>query len=450
MPLSVGLVSLGCAKNLVDSEHMASVLCRAGVRLAASPARADVVLVNTCGFIGDAKAESLDAVLEACARKRSGACRAVIVTGCLIQRYRRDLPALLPEVDAFVGLDELEEIGRIVRRIERGERGIRAVGARPHRLFEPGAERVLLSGGPYAYLKIAEGCDHHCAFCAIPLIRGAYRSRTIPSLVREAEALLARGVRELNLISQDSTRYGKDLGGRTTLPNLLRALGRIGGQFWIRVLYGHPEHVTDALLEALGSLPQACRYLDLPVQHSHPDVLRAMGRAGSGRAVRALPARLRAALPGVTLRTTCLVGFPGETPGQFADLERYVEAAEFDHLGVFGYSREEGTRAHNLPRQVSPRVIRRRVDRLLRQQRAVVARKAAERIGQTDTVLLEVPGSGKVPRWTARAPSQAPEVDGVVLVGGVPRTARSGLFVRVRYTAQAAYDLRAEYTGSAD
>jgi ribosomal protein S12 methylthiotransferase len=445
-PLSVGFVSLGCAKNLVDSEHMATALRRAGVALARSPDEADVVLVNTCGFIGDAKEESLDAVFEACARKRRGLCRAVVVTGCLIQRYRRELPDLLPEVDAFVGLDELEEVGRVVRALEAGEKRVVAVGEHPRRVFEPGADRVLLSGGPFAYLKIAEGCNHRCAFCAIPMIRGPYRSRPVASVVREAERLLERGVRELNLISQDTTRYGHDLGGRATLPNLLRALGRLGGRFWVRLLYGHPAHVSDELLTTMGEVPQVCRYLDLPVQHSHPAVLRAMGRGGSAAAVRDLPVRLRAALPGVALRTTCLVGYPGETEAQFEALCRYVREARFDHLGVFGYSREEGTPAHGLRPQRRARTIGGRVDRLMRLQRRVVRQHGLERVGQEDTVLLEERAAQA--GWVGRAASQAPEVDGVVQVAGVPAAARAGQFVRVRYTAPDGYDLRAVWCGS--
>jgi ribosomal protein S12 methylthiotransferase len=334
----------------------------------------------------------------------------------------------------------------VVRALEAGETRVVAVGEHPRRVFEPGADRVLLSGGPFAYLKIAEGCNHRCAFCAIPMIRGPYRSRPVASVVREAERLLERGVRELNLISQDTTRYGHDLGGRATLPNLLRALGRLGGRFWVRLLYGHPAHVSDELLTTMGEVPQVCRYLDLPVQHSHPAVLRAMGRGGSAAAVHDLPVRLRAALPGVALRTTCLVGYPGETEAQFEALCRYVREARFDHLGVFGYSREEGTPAHGLRPQRRARTIGGRVDRLMRLQRRVVRQHGLERVGQEDTVLLEERAARA--GWVGRAASQAPEVDGVVQVAGVPAAARAGQFVRVRYTAPDGYDLRAVWCGS--
>jgi ribosomal protein S12 methylthiotransferase len=440
---SVGFISLGCAKNLVDSEHMASVLRAEGLALAPSPERADVIVINTCSFIGDAKRESIDAILAAGEHKRSGRCRAIVVAGCLTQRYRGDLRAALPEADAFIGLDQLDRIGGIVRRLARGERGVLDVSPTARRLFEPLPARLVLTGGPFAYLKIAEGCNHRCAFCAIPAIRGRQRSRPVPAIVREAEALLARGVRELNLIAQDVTAYGRDRNDGASLPRLLRALGRLGGQFWIRCLYAHPASVSDDLLDAMAAVPQVCRYLDVPVQHSHPDILRAMRRAGSAPAVRALPGRLRAALPGLALRTTCLVGFPGETDAHFADLLEYVREAEFDHLGVFTYSREEDTPAFALPRQVPAAVAARRRAALLAAQQASVRRKARARVGRSDTVLLTAPPARPGGAWTGRTAGQAPEVDGLTFVSRAGNAAASGAFCRVRFTAAAGYDLRA-------
>ena len=441
MAWSVGFVSLGCAKNLVDSEHMAGVLRAAGLVLARSPEEADVILVNTCGFIGDAKEESVDAILKACARKEAGLCRAVVVAGCLTQRYRRDLRAALPEVDAFLGLDQLDEIARIVRRVERGEHGILSVSATSRRLYNPAARRLVLTGGPFAYIKIAEGCNHRCAFCAIPGIRGRYRSRAMADLVREAEGLLAAGVRELNLISQDTTRYGCDLAGGVTLAGLVRELDRLGGRFWVRLLYGHPAHVDDALLEAMAGSRHVCPYLDIPIQHSAPAVLRAMRRAGGAEAVRALPGRVRTALPGGTLRTTCLVGFPGETRADFADLREFVGEAEFDHLGVFAYSREDHTPAHDLPAQVAPAVAGRRRAALMRVQQAIVGRRLASLKGREDTVLLIRPADGG--RWLARSARQAPDVDGVTWVSGLAASARAGDWVTIRYAGAEGYDLTA-------
>jgi ribosomal protein S12 methylthiotransferase len=442
-PLSVGFISLGCAKNLVDSEHMASVLRADGLRLAPSPEAADVILINTCSFIGDAKQESIDTILRACARKAEGRCRAVVVAGCLPQRYQRELQELLPEVDAFVGLDRLDAIARIVRRLARDGRAIYEVPRTARRRFSPPRSRVLLTGGPHAYLKIAEGCNHRCAFCAIPLIRGRYRSRRIADIVREAEDLLAHGIRELDLISQDTTAYGRDLHDDTSLPNLLRALGRIGGRFWIRVLYSHPSSVTEALLETMSAIPQVCHYLDVPIQHSHPTMLRAMQRAGSARAVRALTDRVRRVLPDVSLRTTCLVGFPGETETHFRDLLAYIRETEFDHLGVFAFSREENTPAYDLSGQVPLRTALARRDRLMRAQQAVVRRKAAGRVGQRDVVLLEKPRTAAGQSWVSRAAGQGPEVDGCVIVRAAGPESAAGQFIDVRYTRAADYDMLA-------
>jgi ribosomal protein S12 methylthiotransferase len=442
----VGFISLGCAKNLVDSEHMAGVLRAANIALAASPDAADIVLINTCGFIGDAKEESIDAILRACARKQAGGCRAVIVAGCLSQRYRADLQKAMPEVDAFLGLDQLEEIAAVVRRVQRGDRGILKVSRVARKVFSPLPTRLLFTGGPFAYLKIAEGCNHRCAFCAIPGIRGRYRSRTITDIAREAETLLAQGIRELNLISQDTTRYGHDLGDGTDLPALLNTLGKLGGQFWIRLLYGHPAHLTDRLLATMAAVPQVCRYLDIPVQHAHDEVLRAMHRAGGGAAVAAFPARARERLPGVTLRTTCLVGFPGETRDHFRRLSGYVAESRFDHLGVFVFSPEENTGAATLPDPVPLATARRRRSALMRLQQELAFGRLAGRLGAVEDALLL---TREGPIWTARLASQAPEVDGITRVRGVPQSARAGEFVKVRITATEGYDLLAS-AGIAD
>ncbi len=438
---SVGFISLGCAKNLVDSEHMATVLKAAQVRLAPSPEAADIILVNTCGFIGDAKEESIDAILRACALKQTGPCRAVIVAGCLIQRYRQQLQKALPEVDAFIGLDQLDEIASVVRRLEQGESGILQVSSVARKVFNPLPSRIILTGGPFAYIKIAEGCNHQCAFCAIPGIRGRYRSRTISSIVREAELLLGRGIRELDLISQDTTRYGHDLNGGVDLPRLLRALGKLGGRFWIRLLYGHPAHVSDKLLETMGEIPQVCRYLDVPIQHSHPEVLRSMKRAGGAAAVRDFPERARRLLPGVTLRTTCLVGFPGETAVHFNDLRAFIRETQFDHLGVFVFSPEENTVASGMPHQVAAGTASRRRAGLMEAQQEIAFRKASALKGGDDMVLLL--RAGRRGEWEARSAAQAPEVDGLIRVKGLDSSAKAGGFVPVRYTGVAGYDLRA-------
>lgn len=442
--VTVGIISLGCAKNLVDSQIMAGVLLSEQIEIAPTPEDADVILVNTCSFIQDARAESVAAILDACALRDEGRPRAVVVAGCLPQRYREELAASLPEVDAFVGLDDLEAIGRTVKRVSAGRETPFAIGTAPHRLYEPRLPALALTGGPFAYLKIGEGCNHPCAFCAIPSIRGAYRSRPVDALVRETEALLEAGVREINLISQDTTSYGRDLApAATDLARLLRALGDIGGDFWIRILYSYPSEVSDVLLGAMGEVAQVVPYIDIPIQHSHPDILRAMRRAETCRAVAALPERVREQLPGVTLRTTCLVGFPGEKRAHFAHLRDHVREARYDHLGAFAFSPEEGTVAEDLAQRPRPETARRRRGKLLALQQELVADRNAALVGCEDVALLEAPHDD-AGVWQGRTPRQAPEVDGVTVVRGVPAATEAGTFVSVRYTGCREYDLMAE------
>lgn len=453
-PGTIGFISLGCAKNLVDSEIMAARLMSAGWRLARAPEQAAIVIVNTCAFVRDAKVESLDAVFEACSWKKSGCCRAVIVAGCLPQRYRGELAKAIPEADAFIGLDAVGAIERVAARLARGERGIDAVAHPARAVIEPPAGRPVFTGAPYAYLKIAEGCNHGCRFCAIPGIRGRSRSRTIGNILAEAESLLASGARELNLIAQDVTAYGRDLGGGNTLPNLLRALGALGGRFWIRLLYGHPAGVSDELLDVMGATPQACRYLDIPIQHSHPAVLKAMGRPALPGGLPRLLRRIRGRLPGVVLRTTCLVGFPGETEEQFRHLLASVEDARFERLAAFAYSREEGTAAYDLPRQVPLRRALRRKDRLMRLQQRVAFKLAAERVGRQVEILIEKPrgrkhdnasrsGAKSRGNWIGRSRAEAPEVDGAVFLEARGPDARPGAMVQARLIAADGYDMLA-------
>ncbi len=451
--ISVGIISLGCAKNLVDSQIMAGVMLTENITIAAAPEEADVLLVNTCSFIHDAREESIAAILDACALRDEGHPRAVVVTGCLPQRYRRELADSLPEVDAFVGLDGLETIGSVIRTVAEGKGLPLDIPPASHRLYEPRLPALSLTGGPFAYLKIGEGCNHPCAFCAIPAIRGRHRSRPIDTLVAEAEALLASGIREINLISQDTTSYGRDIEGaglsgearraKPDLPALLRALGGIGGAFWIRILYGYPSQVTDAVLDAMGEVEQVVPYLDIPVQHSHPDILKAMRRAGTAQAVQHLPARVRKRLPGATLRTTCLVGFPGETREHFAHLLDYVRQARYDHLGAFAFSPEEGTAAEALPGRPRPETAERRREKLLLAQQEMVMARTADLVGGEDVALLEAPGEARG-TWIARTRRQAPDVDGVTHVSGVPPDAGAGTLISVRYAGGADYDLFAD------
>lgn len=423
---------------------MAAELLTRGMVMAPTPEAADVVLVNTCAFIDAARRESMAAIREVCALKTQGPCRAVIVCGCLPQRYRDTLPDQLPEVDAFLGIDELDRIADTVDRVYAGDRLPRLrAGARPQRLFDSRLPAVRFSGAASAYLKVAEGCNHRCAFCAIPGIRGRYRSRAIADIRREAEQLLASGAGEINLISQDTTAYGCDRRDGASLPRLLRELGRIGGRFWIRWLYGFPSRVTDELLDTMGTIEQVVHYLDVPIQHSHPAILRAMGRGHTFAAVQALPARARGRLPDITLRTTCLVGFPGETRTHFEHLRQHLAAARYDHVGVFTYSPEEGTPALTLAGRPGHATAERRRDRLLEQQQQIVAETGAALAGRPTAVLLEAPANASGTRWTGRSPRYAPEVDGSVRLSRVPPAARPGQILPARYTAHAGYDARA-------
>jgi len=438
----VGVISLGCAKNLVDSEQMIASLLRAGFVLTGRPAEADLLLVNTCAFIRDARAEALAAVREACAYKRRGRCRVVAVAGCLVQQQGSDLLRRFPDVDLFLGLDALDRAGALAARTLESGGPILDMSPQAVRLFEPAEPRVRLAAGPYAYLKIAEGCDHRCGFCAIPAIRGRHRSRPVARIVAEAEARLAQGVRELILISQDTTAYGRDRRDGADLCGLLRALGRIGGRFWIRILYGYPTGITDRLLDTLGEIPQACRYLDVPIQHSHPEVLRVMRRGATRQAVAALPERVRRRFPGAVLRTTCLVGHPGETAAAFRHLLAYIADAAFDHLGVFAFSPEAGTPSAAL-RQPAAATAARRREALLAQQQAVLDRQAGTLAGTEDEFLIEQAASGSAGTALGRTRRQAPEVDGRTCVTGLPSGHGAGDWATIRYTVRRGIDWRA-------
>ena len=480
-PPSVGFVSLGCAKNLVDLQVMAGRIVRAGLRLAPSAEKADVILVNTCAFIESAREEAAENIVWACERKKKGKCRAVVVAGCLPQRYADRMAEAFPDVDAILGVDDIARAGEVVlAAVASADNGggdevrkfassqVRKFGspksevrspksgdfldavsrAKPHRVFDPDEPGLVLSGGPFAYLKIAEGCFHACAFCAIPGIRGKFRSRPVESIVAEARALIVDGYHELDLVAQDVTAYGRDLpmASRPTLVDLLHELDKIPGDFRIRLLYGYPATVTDELLRWMAESPHACRYLDIPVQHSHPDVLRTMRRAETIDAVAGLAERARRLVPGITLRTTLLVGFPGETEEHFHHLLDYVRASEFDHLGVFAFSPEEGTPAYDMGDEPDAETAERRRDELMRVQQDISRRRLAALVGRDDVVLLEAPspenGQGV---WTGRSSAQAPDdIDGVTYVFGVPDSAQPGDLLPVRYTGSDEYDLIAE------
>jgi len=443
MSVSVGFISLGCSKNLVDSQVMAGYLKAGHIELAASPETADVILVNTCSFIEAAREEAAEAILSACAHKADGNCRAVIVTGCMVQRYRRRLEKAFPDVDAFLGIDELARIGEVVTCVAKGKRcGVIAGEGDAVKVYNPTYPTLLFTGGPFAYLKIADGCDHRCAYCAIPNIRGHFRSRVMEDIVSEAAGMVRAGVKEINLISQDSLLYGADHSGKPRIAELMRRIDDLDGDFRFRLLYGYPAGVTDDVLEALNTARHVCKYLDLPIQHSHPAILKAMNRAPAVKATEGMAARLRQAVQGLVLRTTCLVGFPGETEAQFEHLLATVAESKFDHLGVFAFSPEEGTPAFDLE-EADPEVAEERCQRLMALQKKIVRERAKSLTGARDVALLLRRGASGV--WLARLPRQAPDVDGETFVTGVTEAAEVGDFVPVEITGGKGYDLEARF-----
>jgi ribosomal protein S12 methylthiotransferase len=437
---TVHLVTLGCPKNTIDSELMLGALTGAGFAITSDPDQAQVLVVNTCAFIEAARRESIDAIMEAAAVKERAGGKRLVVAGCMSQRYGAELKELLPEVDVFVGTGNFLDLPELLRRTEAPE-------ARP--LPYPGAAHLLpradvarVRTGAYfsSYLKISEGCNHRCAFCIIPKIRGPHESRPLGDLVAEARALAADGVRELNLIAQDLTAYGRDLDPPASLAALLRELANVEGIRWIRLLYCYPNFVTAELLDAIAELPNVVKYIDMPLQHADDGMLRAMRRERSGDALRRLLDRIRKCIPGVTLRTSFIVGFPGETDDAFARLRDFVRAEQFDRLGVFTYSREDNTVAFDLSGQVPERIKRARRAELMEIQAAISLEKNRRLVGRETEVLVEASMPGRSARMRGRIAGQAPEIDGSVFLKG---EAEPGEFIRVRIERALTYDLHA-------
>ncbi|MDD2677071.1 MAG: 30S ribosomal protein S12 methylthiotransferase RimO [Methylacidiphilaceae bacterium] len=450
---TVGMIPLGCAKNLIDAEIMLGRLAEAGAVVSFEPASSDVLIINTCGFIDPAKEEAIRTVLSAHQeRERSGRSpsQKIVVTGCLAQRYREDLPSLLPEVDLFLGLDEVDKIAEHVARllpIRNEDFRQDAISSDSRFLPDFSSPRFPLTPSHLAYVKIAEGCNHPCTFCIIPRIRGRFRSRSTASLVHEVEETIARGVREVILISQDSTYFGRDRmrndtapDGSTrgeTLADLLCALDQIPGDFWIRVLYTHPAHWNNQLIQAFASARKVVRYVDVPFQHVADPVLQRMQRGTSEAQLRELLASLRREIPGVAIRTTFLVGFPGESEDDFQRLLDFVGEARFERLGVFSYSQEEGTRSARLEGQIPATEKKQRWETLMARQKEIVRSRAADEIGRKIRVLVDSPG-------LARSAADAPDVDGRVFVS--PKLA-PGTFADVLIQGASDYDLIARENG---
>jgi len=454
--MKIGFISLGCPKNLVDGEVMLGLARDAGHDVTPDAASADVIVVNTCAFIDNAKEESIDAILEMAELKRAGSCKKLIVTGCLAERYRQDLQREIPEVDVCLGTGEVPEIVGAIEntaapqvhplRLFRsaGTAGSAQSGVRtpPTYLYDASTPRLLTTPKHYAYVKIAEGCDYTCAFCIIPTLRGPYRSREEDSVVREAERLAASGVRELLLISQDTTFFGIDRKERGALARLLRRLNGVDGLKWIRLLYLYPTTITDDVLDAMAECEKVCRYVDLPLQHAADDVLRRMRRPGRREAYDKLLSRVRRRVPGVTLRTTFIVGFPGEAETDFEELCSFVRDTEFDHVGVFTYSHEEGTRAFEFADDVPARTKKARRAELMRLQKHIVGRRYRARVGETVRVMIDGPSPESSLVLQGRLEGQAPEIDSIVYLDQSDSQAtRPGDIVTARITGSREYDL---------
>lgn len=440
MEKSVYMVNLGCPKNLVDGEVMLGLLAREGYTLTLDPEQAGVLMVNTCSFINEAKEESINTILELAQYKEQAPTKRLIVTGCLAQRYSQELRESLPEVDVFVGTGEFLRITEILRQKQPLLNGpVSYVGA-AHVLHDHTTPRIATTAFYTTYLKIAEGCNHKCAFCIIPKIRGLQESRSINSLVTEAEMLAAQGVKELNLIAQDLTAYGRERRDGTTLLTLLRALSRVDGIAWVRLLYCYPNYLDEPLLRYIAEEEKVCSYLDMPLQHISDRMLRAMRREKSSDGIRKLLERIRTSIPGVVLRTSFIVGFPGEQEEDFQQLLDFVAEVQIDHVGVFRYSQEEGTAAGTLPNQVPEEIKQDRWHRLMKQQSQVVRRKNLTLVGSEQEIL--VCGYDDHGRLWGRFRGQAPEIDGIVLLER--GQAEAGDILSVQISAVSGYDLRAK------
>ena len=452
---TIGFVNLGCSKNQVDSEIMLGALVTKGFQLTDDPQKAEVVIVNTCGFIEEAKQESIDTILEHGHLKKDGACRVLIAAGCLAQRYQGDLLKELPELDAVVGTGEFGKIAEICRDLLTPKKRHRRLWmSQPPYLYDELAPRVRLGTQHSAYVKIAEGCNRNCAFCAIPLMRGKQRSRPVQSIVAEAQQLAREGVKEINLISQDTINYGVDLGLRQGLVQLLRGLVKVEGLRWIRPFYLYPQQVTDDLLDLYAGEEKITKYIDMPLQHISDRMLKRMHRLGDRTAIESLVERIRARIPGVSFRTAFIVGFPGETDAAFGELYKYVEQAQFERVAVFLYSDEEGTSAVDLGEKVEREVMDERRNVILSMQESIAAAKGRDKIGSVLDVLVDGRSEETESVLEGRHEGLAPEIDGVVYIdeGSTDIETQSasdqtishltaGSFCKIEITDAAAFDL---------
>ena len=435
----ISMVSLGCPKNQVDAEMMLSTLKNAGFEIGAEESEADAIIINTCGFIEDAKKEAIENILEAAEYKKNGNCKALIVTGCLAERYKDDVTEEIPEVDVCVGIGKNGDIAKIVTEALKGEHK-NAYGEKWELSLNGG--RILGSYPFSTYLKVADGCDNCCTYCAIPKIRGRLRSRKIEDCVTEAKKLAKSGVKELTVVAQDTTAYGEDIYGRPMLAELLKELCKIEELHWIRTLYTYPDRITDELLDTVASEPKLVKYFDIPLQHVNGEILKRMNRRGDSESIKALINKIRAKIPDVTLRTTLITGFPGETEEQFEELARFVKEMRFDRLGCFTYSAEEDTVAATFKDQIDEQTKQDRMDNIMDMQMAVSAEKNEEKVGTVTEVLIEG-FDDYIKCYFGRTPADAPEVDGkIFFMSGRPL--KIGDFVKVQVNDCLDYDLLGE------
>ncbi|MDO4944242.1 MAG: 30S ribosomal protein S12 methylthiotransferase RimO [Ruminococcus sp.] len=437
MSTRVGMVSLGCPKNQVDAEHMLFDLRQNGFEIVADAALADVVVINTCGFIESAKQEAIDTILEFCTLKQEGRIKAVIATGCLAERYKDEMMKEIPELDAVIGLGSNDKLVDIIRQIYSDGMPVCAYGNKTDLSMEGG--RIISTEPFYAYLKIAEGCSNCCTYCAIPSIRGRYRSRKMEDVIAEAKWLAENGVTELVVVAQDTTRYGEDIYGKSMLPELLKELCRIEGFKWIRTLYCYPERITDELLDTIAAEDKLVKYLDMPIQHCSGDILKAMNRYGDRKFLTELIKKIREKIPGIILRTTLIAGFPGETEEQFEELCEFVKEIQFERLGCFAYSPEEGTKAYDMPDQIHLKVREHRADIIMEEQMVISDRLNEKAMGKTFEVVCE--GFDRYAEcYYGRSAADAPEIDGKIFFDS-DKKIRVGEYVKVLVDDTLDYDL---------
>ncbi len=441
MAVKVGLVSLGCPKNLVDSEVILGLLKNAGFEITNSEQDSDVLIINTCSFINDAKEESIRTIIQLAQLKNEGNCRALLVAGCMAQRFSEELLTGIPEIDALIGTGFIADIPGIIDRVLAGEK-VLLVGA-PGYLHTSCTPKIQITPRYTAYLKIAEGCNNHCSYCVIPDLKGRYRSRNMEDIFDEAVKLAEYGVKELILVAQDTTLYGIDLYGKPVLDDLIRRLTAVNGLVWLRLLYTYPALLTDGLIKLMSTEEKLCRYLDIPLQHAGNEILKKMNRRNSREEIVGLVKKLRLAVPGITLRTSFIVGFPGETDKDFQELLDFIEELKFDRVGVFTYSREEGTAAAEMPGQVPEEIKKERYNQVMALQQKISLEKNLKKIGKVFTVLVEERSLKKQGMYTGRSEGDAPDIDGRILFKS-NLVLQPGKMVKVLIKNAREYDLSGE------